>query len=356
MRLFGIILGLALLAAASARADLKQKFEEELAHPSSDAAIREAVEGRHVVLVGGFMTEFYRSLYFSDAQAYLDRVLPPGTADLVFPDWRQDAEANAPGLRAQLEQLYAAGGNRPLWVIGHSKGGQEVAQLALQTAVEKPELLRNQVFDRLVSVQGSIGGSPLAVMGELGCAVIAGQLGSLTPESEEQAKAFCAAMPTLDAVAAQQANQRWIAKLAGPAQAASRELVQRSLRFVRAVHWEKPQEKLGNQEIENFYSNVLARDVVSPFLLKGHALLRMGCAGLLGLGVNDGLVCLQDQILPGWGQDLTAGAPLDNDHADLAVASPVGNAGAELQPALSAADAGRLYREAFIRALLRSLR
>lgn len=329
------------LSGAVARASLKQELEREVAQATSDAAIREILRDKHVVLVGGYLTEFYRSHYFADAMAYLGRLLPASQVSLVFPDWRANAELNGAQLIADLTELHAKGGGKPLWVIGHSKGGQEAVQVALQASVERPALLENGVLEKIVSIQGTVGGSPLARVGALACGVM----------SEP---ALCESLQVLDPVAAKAANDRWTQKLQGVALVSQRELVARRLYFVRGSHWERTQEKAGTAD-DNFYSPVLERDTMSLLLLKTFGYLRVACGGLLGFGSNDGLVCLRDQILEGWGRDLTADMPLDNDHADLAVTYPVSNAGGEFAAAGSATAAGQLYREAFLRALIRAL-
>lgn len=337
---WSLALILVLTSSAVAQASLKREMELEVAQATSDAVMREILREKHVVLIGGYLTEFYRSYYFYDAKAYLERLMPAAQVSLIFPDWRANAELNGTQLIADLEALYAKVG-KPLWVIGHSKGGQEAVQLALQASVEKPALLESGRLEKIVSIQGTVGGSPLARVGAVACGLLS--------ESE-----LCASVQVLDPILAKAANDKWTQKLQGVALASQRELVARRLYFVRGSHWEKTQEKSGTAD-DNFYSSVLERDNMSLLLRKTFGYLRVACGGLLGFGSNDGLVCLRDQILEGWGRDLTADMPLDNDHADLAVAYPASNAGGEFAAAGSATAAGQLYREAFLRALIRAL-
>jgi hypothetical protein len=341
----------AFLGAASARADLKANFEQEVTtQATTEASVAELIKDKHIVLVGGYMTEFYRFAYFTDARNMLERMVPKKQVDVYFPDWQKTASENIVELRAKLEGFYEAGGRKPLWVIGHSKGGQEIVQLALQTGIVKPELLKGP-FEKLVSLQGTVGGSPVAAAGETGCELLKQAVSSLPPvEGQPTVEELCASIKTLDANRAKAANDEWANKYFVPdksgALAAARALVNKALYFVRAVHWEP---SMGQ------YSSVLRPDVISRSVMGSYVYLRFNCGGTFTKpSPNDGLVCLKDQIFDGWGKDLTAAGPLNNDHADYATNSLISNAGEEFS-SFEEGIRGTMYREAFWRALLRTL-
>lgn len=113
-----------------------------------------ALERRHVLFVGGFLSEVIPGYFVDNAEVAHEL---GAQTSVVFPSSAAGLEEDAAFLREEALSRFNESG-RPVVLVGHSKGGAA----ALLTALRYPELVLTGVVDRVVVVQGAVGGSPLA--------------------------------------------------------------------------------------------------------------------------------------------------------------------------------------------------
>jgi hypothetical protein len=138
---------------------IRELFASECRFPevTLTSQCRSAFSNKHVIFVDGLLneaaqlvgtyfcdnvTEFERVGFSYSHLGYLSSVSIPDNADKLFVD---------------LQKIYAQL-KKPIVLIGHSKGGAE----CLYAVLKYPELLLSNIIDRVVIIQGAIGGSPLA--------------------------------------------------------------------------------------------------------------------------------------------------------------------------------------------------
>lgn len=307
------VLSVALLYSSSGRGStLQDRLQQELAsvnlNPAMGAPAVPALSpslisevGRHtVVFVEGFLNESHQGMPWDDAKTNFSVNMETLSSDFQTPDFikiappsMQAVSDNADWLIDQLNSVYATHHQHPLLIIAHSKGAAET----LLAALRHPDLLVNGMIERIVLVQGAIGGSPLAELASetrfLGLSNWAG-LRSLRP----------AAIRALF-----ETERERFTQMETPA---TQILVNRHVYYVRSS--QRPPEVVRRLVPGNYYLSRVAGD-------------------------NDGAIVTADEQLQGIGQDLGV---LDADHADLVAA-----------PALS--NSPDAYKRAFTRALFRQL-
>lgn len=292
-----------LLAAGTARADLREKFQEELAlNPDTTpigAKVADAVRSRPVVMVAGILNEQIPG-YFADNARTLTRDFGQKEVRRFFPPSRIRVEENAREVGAWIRKTFEDFGGKPVIVLAHSKGANET----LLAVLEDPSLLRDGVIDRLVFIQAAMNGSHIADM-----------------LLDNDAGNFPAAQPFhwlfhdwqgLWSLTTREAGPT-LARALASADPADRELLDQRLAFVRAAQVrQKCSWQL--QAMHLFIDKVFSED-------------------------SDGVMVPKDQLIPGLGTDLGV---VEGDHFDLTEKGP-----AVVTPAP--------YRRAFTRALMREL-
>lgn len=150
---------LALLFVSSANADLNLKIQEEYYSSSTKnlAPLQMALTNRHVLLWGGFRNEMIYD-YYSDNATSLIKDLKVGQISMYMPSSTSDIKDTARNAYNKLMSYYHAGSDKPLVILAHSKGGAE----AVLAMIMYPQLISSGVVDRVISIQGAIGGSPLS--------------------------------------------------------------------------------------------------------------------------------------------------------------------------------------------------
>jgi hypothetical protein len=150
-----------LLGTNLARADLGEKFQEELSHDPNttplQAQVLEAVQARPSVMIAGIMNEWIPG-YFADNAKTLKKDFGQKDVRRLFPSSQEQVEANAPRVDHWIRRAYKKFGERPLMVFAHSKGGNEV----LLAALKDPSLIRDGIIDRLILIQSAMRGSHIA--------------------------------------------------------------------------------------------------------------------------------------------------------------------------------------------------
>jgi pimeloyl-ACP methyl ester carboxylesterase len=224
----------------------------------------------HFLFVGGFLNETIPGYFGDNVPVVTDEL--GATASTCFPpsggSLERDADLLHDEVRRQAEER-----QRPIVLIGHSKGGAAAVLVVLRD----PELVRSGRVEHVVSIQGALRGSPLAD----------GLVRSLPmPVLHEAFKG-------ISSLTRQQAQSAF-ANLAPPAELADW--------YRRRVHFVRSFETTGQ---------------VSTELGVTHAFISRH-----GSGRNDGLVLEEDQLLPGVGHDLGV---LRGDHAAFTIASPLSN-------------------------------
>ena len=133
------------------------EFKEEVA-PSMDEDVLSSFRGRHFFLVPGVLNEWANigtERYYRTFRRVLDRYSV--SHSMYHSRSRNTISTNADLIYEAILQTFARVG-KPLVIVGHSKGGGELLTVLLR----HQELLLNRIVDRYVSIQGAIGGSPLA--------------------------------------------------------------------------------------------------------------------------------------------------------------------------------------------------
>jgi len=275
---------------------LVQKMEEEAGRegprkvPAGSALA--TLGQRHVLFVGGFLNEFIPG-YFDDNVEAVEEW--GAQTSRLFPSSAASLEEDAVQVREAVLARHAEGG-RPVVLVGHSKGGAA----ALLTALRYPELVLTGVIDRVVVIQGAIGGSPLAE------ALVRSPVTRVLPLPRRGLESLSLSR--------------------------SKQLFQAELDAVRA--------RVTPEGLERLFARVFyvrsweGRGSTSFELAVTHAYLRD-----FGSGQNDGLLLQEDMKLEGAGVDLGVVA---SDHASLTVT--------DLLSTSTAAE-----RKAFTRALFREI-
>src|SRR5262249_49037703 len=107
------------------------------------------------LFVGGFLNEGIPG-YFTDALEVVRQEVG-AESGVLDPSSSSSLSNDAELIRKTVLESYANDG-RPVVLVGHSKGGAGV----LLAAMRWPELVLSGTVDRVISIQGAIGGSPVA--------------------------------------------------------------------------------------------------------------------------------------------------------------------------------------------------
>jgi pimeloyl-ACP methyl ester carboxylesterase len=243
------------------------------------------------LFIAGFLHEAIPG-YFIDNMAVTKEL--GADASALFPSSGQTVSDTADVVRDEVLTRYQAN-KRPVVLVGHSKGGAE----ALLAVLRYPELVTLGVVEKVIVIQGALGGSPVAdrlrSVGAVGGLPVHFGLEALTRE-----------------------KARALFKLE-----------------LEALRRKAPQETIDFVFSKVFYVRACSGDgQVALELLPSYEFLKRQ-----GSGKNDGLVLVEDQRLYEGGTDLGV---LDSDHGSLTVSSFV------------SASTPR-QRRAFTRALLREV-
>lgn len=268
------------------------------------------LQQKHVVFVDGIMNELAKipQNYYTDYIRVLRRN-GISFSHLAYPS-RVAIPKNAKLLAKDLFRI-SGKVKKPIILIGHSMGGAE----ALYAVLKKPMLLLEGLVERVVIFEGAIGGSPLAE--------------ELKPKG----------LPRL------------IQKILGPGLDSLRPSVARlnfedvRLEFGLFVwqHFADETDEFRTQIFKELSDRVLyiqSQKVPGKPLSWGlRVILPLMKTPSLGEEGNDGLLKLEDQILPDFGRSLGI---FNADHIELVVSGPVSHSSSK-------------YRQAFARALLKTL-
>jgi hypothetical protein len=104
------------------------------------------VTGYNSEKIPGYMTENMRVLIENESP-FVDQIRPPSETSIA---------QNLPFVKTRLLDLFRQGGQRPLVIIAHSKGGLETINTLLRNAIDFPP----SVVERVYLVQSPLGGSP----------------------------------------------------------------------------------------------------------------------------------------------------------------------------------------------------
>lgn len=238
------------------------------------------LHGKHVLFVAGFLNEGMSGYLTENAEAV--RQLG-GTATIFHPNSNRSITANVKDLAKKIEEIYSTT-NRPITLVGHSKGGAEVLYLLLS----QPQLvLESHQVDGAILIQAAIGGSPIAKkvsdskIAQLLPNKLLGGLYSLVPEEDHHI--------FLNAY----------------------DLFKKSLPYPRREEFHRRIFYVqGYQD-----SNKVVRE-----LRKTHHYLEEQGQAKHGNGRNDGLMLLEDQIFAPVGRVL---AVVKADHAALTLKNPL---------------------------------
>lgn len=106
------------------------------------------------VLIGGYMNEAARDHYLVYNAEFLKK-LGAGGATTLFPSSFASVGNNRKYLADKFNEIYQAGGGKPLILIGHSKGGLE----ALATLLAYPQFVENKIVASAIIVQSPLLGN-----------------------------------------------------------------------------------------------------------------------------------------------------------------------------------------------------
>ncbi len=286
MRVLQVLVGSCLLSACVrhvplANTSLSARFRQTMETPTPlSAASIPSAKGLHFLFVGGFLNEGIPG-YFVDNMAVVTEELG-ATASVIFPKSADDLEEDAAGIRDEVislsDQL-----QRPVVLVGHSKGGAGVVLAALKY----PELIRGGRVVDVISIQGAIHGSPIAdaMTESLPIPLLHQKFKGLTALTRKRADGAFRSAP-----------------MAGDLTDWYRD----HLFFVRSSE---------------------STGVVAAELQLSHAFLTR-------FGPNDGLLCEGDQLLGGVGRDLGV---LRADHGALTVTAPISGFTADTRRAFTRA-------------------
>jgi pimeloyl-ACP methyl ester carboxylesterase len=150
-----------LLMAGTARADLAEKFQEELTHDPNTtplaAQVLYAVQARPIVMIAGILNEEIPG-YWKDNMKTLRKDFKQKEFARMMPNSQNKVEKNAPLVARFIYKAWKKFGQKPVIVLAHSKGANET----LLALLGHPELLREGIVDRVVFIQGALKGSHIA--------------------------------------------------------------------------------------------------------------------------------------------------------------------------------------------------
>lgn len=152
-----VLCGCATAPTAIESSALSRQMLAELQTPNARATPDSplaAVASRHFLFVAGFLNELIPG-YFDDNEVVTREL--GGQTSKLFPSSMHSMSEQADEIYESIEASHAANG-MPVVVVGHSMGGAA----ALLAAIRHPELMRNGTLDRVIVIQGAIGGSPVA--------------------------------------------------------------------------------------------------------------------------------------------------------------------------------------------------
>lgn len=284
---------LVLLAAGCARhrpmgtGSLAARMRAELDRDARLELIPGPVPERRFLFVAGFLNEGIPGYFHDNLEVVTEEAGAVGSC--LFPPSAGDLLADAAQIRDAVTASHAADG-RAVVLVGHSKGGAA----ALLAVLRFPELVLSGKVDRVVSIQGAIGGSPVA--------------DSLLREVPLPFRG-------LEALAPARARALFGVALT---EARSRLSPEDLIRLSSRVFYVRSQETVSG---------------VAPELAVTATVLSR-------LGANDGLLLERDMMLDGFGVDLGV---LRADHAALTVASPLANSTSRERRAFTRALLGEIF-------------
>ena len=145
----------------------QERFDYFKSHPRSfvDENVAEQLAEMHVVLVAGYGGPYVKAgedllnreeekRYFGQLKKNLEIV---GASVTVIHPHAVTIEASAEKLIRRAPELYRAGGNKPLVILGHSRGGM----VALETAIKAPQLIRKGIIKKFATLQSPVNGNGL---------------------------------------------------------------------------------------------------------------------------------------------------------------------------------------------------
>lgn len=128
--------------------------EEKIGFSASDAQF---LADKHVIFVAGVMNELtdFINNYFPDNMKAVKRF--GATYSYIGPSSALSIPDNAALLYERIKEI-AQKVQKPIILVGHSKGGAEILYLLL----EHPELILDGTVDRTLLIQPAVGGSAIA--------------------------------------------------------------------------------------------------------------------------------------------------------------------------------------------------
>jgi hypothetical protein len=152
------IVFLTLSSAGRARADLAARFQDELKYKSrvvSNSAQTAASRFQYVFIAG--LNNELAPGYFKDNVASVKKEFLVKQVTVLRPRSHRSVEVNALLITKKLKELFYNGGQVPMIIVSHSKGGLEV----LQMAVTDPDFF-NEAVAKFITIQTPFGGSKVA--------------------------------------------------------------------------------------------------------------------------------------------------------------------------------------------------
>ncbi|MES2505000.1 MAG: hypothetical protein V4534_09010 [Myxococcota bacterium] len=153
--LYSFLLSATVFATTPTLADL---WQEELDFDLADSDPN-ILADKHVLFVSGVMNELvsYIPGYFVDCRESVEKELG-GKSSYFGPPSKNSISENAVILRDQVLKAFFENGQKPLVILAHSKGAAEILYLVL----EQPAFMLDNLIEKIVLIQGAIGGTPLA--------------------------------------------------------------------------------------------------------------------------------------------------------------------------------------------------
>jgi hypothetical protein len=138
--------------------DFEKRWNLEKAKPFAGMRIQtlHALRDRHVLFISGILNELPGGGYFANNIRAVKKEIG-ATASVYSPSSFRSIKENRDRLYRKIYKRYREY-RKPLILFGHSKGGAE----ALAAILHYPELILNGIVDRVVIIQGAIGGSPVS--------------------------------------------------------------------------------------------------------------------------------------------------------------------------------------------------
>ena len=137
------------------RPDLQSLWQQEIEQESGSSDL---LKNKHVLFVSGMLNELFGSVsgYFYDNRDAVEQDLG-GESSHFGPSSRSSIPQNAQILYEHVLKTQAEK-QKPLILVGHSKGGAEILHMILQ----HPELILEGSIERAILIQATIQGSPAA--------------------------------------------------------------------------------------------------------------------------------------------------------------------------------------------------